>query len=160
MRAQRRSMQGPAGVARLAVENDDSKTKIAIDAKHVTKRFGEREILKDLSLRVQRGDRIGIVGANGTGKTTLLKLLLGEIEPDEGSIRRAKTLDVVLIDQQRKLLQPGKTVRDILADGGDWVEVRGVKKHIQGYLKDFLFAPGLAEEIGRASRRDRVCQYV
>src|SRR3546814_18531180 len=83
MRAQRRSMQGPAGVARLAVENDDSKTKIAIDAKHVTKRFGEREILKDLSLRVQRGDRIGIVGANGTGKTTILKLLHGEIDPAE-----------------------------------------------------------------------------
>ncbi len=145
MRVQRKAMQGPAGVARLAVENGDSKTKIVIDAENVTKVFGERAILKDFSLRVQRGDRIGVVGANGTGKTTLLKLLTGEIAPDEGTVRRAKTLDGVVIDQQRKLLQPGKTVRDILADGGDWVEVRGTRKHVQGYLKDFLFEPGLAE---------------
>src|SRR3546814_12288136 len=70
---------------------------------------------------------------------------MGVLEPDEGTVRRAKTLDRVVIDQQRKLLQPGKTVRDILADGGDWVEVLGQKKHIQGYLKDFLFEPGLAD---------------
>src|SRR3546814_212393 len=145
MREVRRSMQGPAGVARLAAESGESKTKIVIDAENVTKRFGDRAILKDLTLRVQRGDRIGIVGANGTGKTTLLRLLIGELEPDEGTVRRAKTLDRVVIDQQRKLLQPGKTVRDILADGGDWVEVLGQKKHIQGYLKDFLFEPGLAD---------------
>jgi len=145
MRDQRRSMMGPAGVARIAVASGDSKTKIVIDAENVTKSFGERTILKDLTLRVQRGDRIGIVGANGTGKSTLLKLLTGEIEPDSGTIRRAKTLDRVVIDQQRALIQPGKTVRDILADGGDWIDVRGTKKHIQGYLKDFLFSPGLAD---------------
>jgi len=145
MRDQRRSMMGPAGVARIAVASGDSKTKIVIDAENVTKSFGERAILKDLTLRVQRGDRIGIVGANGTGKSTLLKLLTGEIEPDSGTIRRAKTLDRVVIDQQRALIQPGKTVRDILADGGDWIDVRGTKKHIQGYLKDFLFSPGLAD---------------
>src|SRR3546814_1348805 len=86
-----------------------------------------------------------MVGANRTGKTTLLRRLSGELGPDEGTVRRAKTLDRVVIDQQRKLLQPGKTVRDILADGGDWVEELGQKKHIQGYLKDFLFEPGLAD---------------
>src|SRR3546814_18324091 len=90
----------PAGVARLAAESGESKTKIVIDAENVTKRFGDRAILKDLTLRVQRGDRIGIVGANGTGKTTLLRLLIGELEPDEGTVRRAKTLDRVVIDQQ------------------------------------------------------------
>ena len=145
MRAQRRAMQGAAGVAKLAVESDDTKTKIVIAAEKVTKSFGERTILKDFSIRVQRGDRIGIVGANGTGKTTLLRLLTGEIAPDEGTIKRAKTLDGVIIDQQRKLLEPGKRVRDILADGGDWVDVRGTKKHVQGYLKEFLFDPGLAD---------------
>jgi ATP-binding cassette subfamily F protein uup len=82
-----------------------------------------------------------VVGANGTGKTTLLKLLTGEIEPEEGVVRRAKTLDGVIIDQQRKLLDPDKKVRDVLADGGDWIDVRGVRKHVQGYLKEFLFAP-------------------
>lgn len=153
MRAQRRAMMGPAGVAKLAVESDDTKTKLVIDAEQVTKRFpsaglgtgGERTILKDLSLRIQRGDRIGIVGANGTGKTTLLKLLTGEIAPDEGIVKRAKTLDGVVIDQQRKLLEPGKSVRDVLADGGDWVDVRGARKHVQGYLKEFLFDPGVAD---------------
>jgi len=104
-----------------------------------------RPIIKDFTFRVQRGDRIGIVGANGAGKSTLLKLLTGEIAPDEGKVTLAPTLDGIVIDQQRSLLSPDKKVRDILADGGDWVEVRGVKKHIQGYLKDFLFDPGIAE---------------
>jgi ATPase subunit of ABC transporter with duplicated ATPase domains len=98
---------------------------MVIDAEKVVKRFGERTIVKDFNLRVTRGDRIGVVGANGTGKTTLLKLLTGELDPDEGRIRRAKTLDGVIIDQQRKLLDPDRTRPRHLADGGDWVEVRG-----------------------------------
>jgi ATP-binding cassette subfamily F protein uup len=111
-------------------------------------------VIKDFSLRITRGDRIGVVGANGTGKTTLLKLLTGEMEPDQGRIRRARTLDGVVIDQQRKLLDPAKSVRDVLADGGDWIDVRGVRKHVQGYLKDFLFEPGLIEaKIGTLSGR-------
>ena len=134
MRAARAAMLGPAGAAKLGLENDDVKTKMVIDADKVTKRFGERTIVRDFSLRVQRGDRIGVVGANGTGKTTLLRLLTGELEPDEGKIARAKTLQGIMIDQQRRLLDPDKRVRDILADGGDWVEVRGHKKHVQGYL--------------------------
>jgi len=122
----------------------------------VTKRFGERAIIRDFSLRIQRGDRIGVVGANGAGKTTLLKLLTGEIEPDEGKVTRAKTLTGVMIDQQRKLLDPDKSVRDILADGGDWIEVRGTKKHVQGYLKEFLFEPGMVEaKIGSLSGGER-----
>jgi ATP-binding cassette subfamily F protein uup len=97
-----------------------------------------------------------VVGANGAGKTTLLKLLTGEIEPDEGIVKRAKTLDGVIIDQQRKLMDPTKSVRDILADGGDWVDVRGVRKHVQGYLKDFLFEPGLIDaKIGTLSGGER-----
>src|SRR6202012_4026615 len=100
-------------------------------------------IVRDFSLRIQRGDRIGVVGANGTGKTTLLKLLTGELAPDEGKLTRAKTLSGVMIDQQRPLLDPDKSVRQGLADGGDWIEVRGAKKHVQGYLKDFLFEPNL-----------------
>ena len=106
---------------------------------------GTRTIIKDFSLRIQRGDRIGIVGANGAGKTTLLKLLTGEIAPDEGEVRQAKTLNGIVIDQQRRLLSPGKTVREVLADGGDWIDVRGTKKHVAGYLKEFLFDPALAE---------------
>lgn len=145
LRSARREIQGVSGVAKLAIESDDTKTKIVIDVENVSRSFGDRTILKDFSIRIQRGDRIGIIGANGAGKTTLLRLLTGELEPDQGIIKRAKTLDGVFIDQQRKLLEPGKTVRDVLADGGDWVDVRGTKKHVHGYLKEFLFDGNLAE---------------
>jgi ATP-binding cassette subfamily F protein uup len=145
MRAARAAMLGPSGAAKLALENDEVRSKSVIVAEHVAKKFGERTIIRDFTLRIQRGDRIGIVGANGTGKTTLLRLLTGELEPDDGSVTRAKTLSGIVIDQQRKLLDPDKRVRDVLADGGDWIEVRGHKKHVQGYLKEFLFAPELVD---------------
>ncbi|MGE0178782.1 MAG: ABC-F family ATP-binding cassette domain-containing protein [Sphingomonas sp.] len=147
MRAARAAMLGPAGTAKLALETDEVRSKMVIEADRVTKRFGDRTIVRDFSLRIQRGDRIGVVGANGAGKTTLLKLLTGEIAPDEGSIARAKTLSGVMIDQQRRLLDPAKRVRDILADGGDWITVRGHKKHVQGYLKEFLFEPTLIDAL-------------
>jgi ATP-binding cassette subfamily F protein uup len=156
MRAARAAMLGPAGTAKLALANDEVKTRMVIEADRVSKGYGERTIIRDFSLRIQRGDRIGVVGANGTGKTTLLRLLTGEIAPDQGSVNRAKTLTGVVIDQQRKLLDPEKSVRDVLADGGDWIEVRGLKKHVQGYLKEFLFEPGLVDaRIGSLSGGER-----
>ncbi len=145
LRATRAAIIGPAGAAKLASVQDDARSKSVIEADGVSKTYGNRTIIKDFSLRIQRGDRIGIVGANGAGKSTLLKMLTGEIAPDSGKVIRAKTLNGIIIDQQRKLLRPEKSVRDILAEGGDWIEVRGIKKHIQGYLKDFLFEPGLAD---------------
>ena len=156
MRATRAAMIGGPGVAKLGLANDDVRSKSVIVAEDVSKSFGDRTIIKNLDFRVQRGDRIGIVGANGAGKSTLLKLLTGEIEPDSGIITLAPTLDGIIIDQQRSLMSPDKTVRDILADGGDWVEVRGVKKHIQGYLKEFLFDPGVVEaSVGALSGGER-----
>ncbi|MDB5706897.1 MAG: elongation factor 3 [Sphingomonas bacterium] len=156
MRATRAAMMGPQGTANLSIGNDDARTKVVIDVKGITKRFGGRTIIKDLTLRVTRGDRIGIVGANGAGKTTLLKLLTGELAPDEGHIRLAKTLDRIVIDQQRSLMAPDKTVREVLADGGDWIEVQGVKKHVIGYLKEFLFEPGLVDAmVGTLSGGER-----
>ncbi len=145
LRVVRKAMTGPQGVAKLATTADDAKTKVVIDAEHISKAFGDRVILDDFSIRVTRGERIGVIGANGAGKSTLLKLLTGEIEPDKGRIRRAATIQSILIDQGRKKLEPGKTVRDILADGGDWVDVGGVRKHVAGYLKDFLFDPNVLE---------------
>ena len=145
MRAARAAMLGPPGTAKLGLETDDVRTKMVIEAAAVTKRYGDRAIIRDFSLRIQRGDRIGVVGANGAGKTSLLKLLTGEIAPDEGKVTRAKTLTGVMIDQQRRLLDPEKSVREVLADGGDWIDVRGAKKHVQGYLKEFLFEPGLVD---------------
>lgn len=156
MRAQRAAMVGPQGVAKIAVAADDSKTKSVITAEHVTKQFGDRTVIKDFSLRIQRGDRIGIVGGNGAGKTTLLKLLTGELAPDSGDIRQAKSLDMIFIDQQRSLMQPEKRVRDVLAEGGDWIDVRGTRKHVHGYLKEFLFDPSFAEaRVGTLSGGER-----
>jgi ATP-binding cassette subfamily F protein uup len=156
MRAQRAAMIAPQGAAKLVTASDDTRTKVVIDAEHITKRFGDRTIIRDFTFRVTRGDRIGVVGSNGAGKTTLLKLLTGELAPDEGKIKLAKTLDGVIIDQQRKLMEPDKRIRDILADGGDWIEVLGVKKHIAGYLKEFLFDPNMVDaRIGTLSGGER-----
>jgi ATP-binding cassette subfamily F protein uup len=156
MRAQRAAMLGAAGTAKLALAKDDVRSKTVIDAEHVNKRFGDRQIIRDFTLRIQRGDRIGVVGPNGAGKTTLLKLLTGEIEPDSGTVARAKTLSGIVIDQQRKLMEPQRRVKDVLANGGDWIEVRGHKKHIKGYLKEFLFDPAIADApIGSLSGGER-----
>ena len=156
MRAQRAAMLGAPGAAKLALAKDETRSKTVIDADGVGKAYGERPMIRDFSLRVQRGDRIGIVGANGSGKTTLLKLLTAELKPDSGSVTLAKTLSGIVIDQQRKLMAPDKRVRDVLAEGGDWIEVRGTKKHIKGYLKEFLFSPELTEApVGSLSGGER-----
>ncbi len=156
MRAERAAMTGPQGTAALATASDGNQTKVVIDAKHVTKRFGERTIIKDLTFRVTKGDRIGIVGSNGAGKSTLLKMLTGELEPDEGTIKLSQTLDAIIIDQQRSLMAPDKRVREVLADGGDWIDVQGARKHVHGYLKEFLFDPSIAEaRIGTLSGGER-----
>ncbi|MBA2636044.1 MAG: ATP-binding cassette domain-containing protein [Sphingomonas sp.] len=164
MRAQRAAMLGSEGTAKLALAKDDVRSKTVIDAQEVTKSFpstslgtgGERPIIRDFTLRIQRGDRIGIVGPNGAGKSTLLKLLTGEIAPDSGKVGLAKTLSGIVIDQQRKLMEPAKRVRDVLANGGEWIDVRGSKKHIKGYLKEFLFDPGITDApIGSLSGGER-----
>jgi len=156
MRAQRAAMIGGPGAAKLAIAKDEVRSKAVIDADRVSKSYGERAIIRDFSLRIQRGDRIGIVGPNGAGKTTLLKILTGELAPDKGTIERAKTLSGIVIDQQRKLMEPARRVRDVLAEGGDWIDVRGTKKHIKGYLKEFLFSPELTEApVGSLSGGER-----
>ena len=156
MRAQRAAMLGAAGTAKLALAKDDVRSKTVIDAVEVSKAYGERAIIRDFSLRIQRGDRIGIVGPNGAGKTTLLKLLTGELKPDGGTVTQAKTLSGIVIDQQRRLMEPNKRVKDVLANGGDWIEVRGHKKHVKGYLKEFLFDPAIADApIGSLSGGER-----
>jgi ATP-binding cassette subfamily F protein uup len=156
MRARRAAMLGTQGAAKLALAKDDVRSKTVIDAENVDKSYGERPIIRDFTLRVQRGDRIGIVGSNGAGKTTLLKLLTGELAPDSGTVTQAKTLTGIVIDQQRKLMEPQRRVKDVLANGGDWIEVRGGKKHIKGYLKEFLFDPAIADApIGSLSGGER-----
>ncbi|RIV93482.1 ATP-binding cassette domain-containing protein [Aurantiacibacter xanthus] len=157
MRAARAAMIQPTGTAKIALGSDaEFKSKSVIVAEDISKTYGERTVIKPFSLRIQRGDRIGVVGANGAGKTTLLKMLTGELEPDSGTVTHANTLSGVMIDQQRKLLDPQKSVRDVLAEGGDWVDVRGTRKHVQGYLKEFLFDPSVVDaKIGTFSGGER-----
>jgi ATP-binding cassette subfamily F protein uup len=156
MRAERAAMVGPQGSANLTIGTDDARSKVVIDAKHISKSFGARTIIDDLTLRITRKDRIGIVGANGAGKSTLIKLLTGVLEPDSGTIKFAQTIEAIVIDQQRTKMEPQKTVREVLADGGDWVDVQGVRKHVIGYLKDFLFDGHMIDaKIGTLSGGER-----
>ena len=122
----------------------------------LTKSFGPRTLFANVGFRIGPGDRLAVAGRNGAGKTTLLKMLTGELQPDSGTVSQAKTLDMIFIDQQRSLMQGDKTVREVLAEGGDWIDVRGVRKHVHGYLKDFLFDPSLAEaKVGTLSGGER-----
>ncbi|WP_133364911.1 ABC-F family ATP-binding cassette domain-containing protein [Qipengyuania sediminis] len=146
MRAARAAMISSAGTAKLQLATEaEFKSKSVIVAEGISKSYGTRTIIRPLTLRIQRGDRIGIVGANGAGKTTLLKMLTGELAPDAGTVTIARSLAGVTIDQQRSLMSADKTVREVLAEGGDWIDVRGGRKHVQGYLKEFLFDPGIVD---------------
>lgn len=144
LRETRRSLDRGPTSARIATESNDPGSKILIDAKNISLAFGNRAIVQDLSLRVRKGDRIGIIGPNGAGKSTLIKLLLGQLAPGSGTITRSANLAATIIDQHRQRLQ-GRTVREVLADGGEWLEVNGVKKHVAGHLKDYLFDAGVLD---------------
>lgn len=116
-----------------------------MEAKHICKKFGEREIVKDFSLRVLKGNRIGIVGPNGSGKTTLVKLLTQHLAPDSGFVRLGKNLEMAYFDQNREMLDPDKTLWRTLCGEGNHIYVRGHYRHVIAYLKDFLFTPDQAQ---------------
>jgi ATP-binding cassette subfamily F protein uup len=142
LRRQRREEQRPSGVAKMTLTDADMTGKLVIEAKDVGKSFDARKIVSGFSIRILRGDRVGVVGANGTGKTTLLNLLTGTLPADSGSIRRADGLAMVTMDQNRKSLDPATPLREALAGGNsDHVTVGGETRHVMGYMKDFLFTP-------------------
>jgi len=140
LRDQRRNYRGTAGSANLAAAEADKSGKLVIEAKNIVKSYGERRIVDDFSIRVQRGDRIGIVGPNGAGKTTLVNLLTGADQPDSGSIRLGANIEMATLDQHRESLDPKSTLAEALTGGrGDHVMVGGKPKHVVSYMKDFLF---------------------
>ncbi len=144
LRAERREQIKQIGNINLNIDEGDFRSKLVIEAKHISKAFGERQIIKDFSTRVIKGNKIGIVGPNGAGKTTLVKLLTKRLEPDSGSVRIGKNLEEAYFDQNRITLDPKKTLWQTLCDKGDHIMVQGHFRHVVAYLKDFLFKPSQA----------------
>src|SRR6195952_2001945 len=141
LRDQRRTYRGATGNASLAAAEADKSGKLVIEAKGISRTYGERKIVDNFSIRVQRGDRIGIVGPNGAGKTTLIEMLTGSSEPDSGTIRLGANIEMATLDQHRESLDPKSTLAEALTGGrGDHVMVGGKPKHVVSYMKDFLFA--------------------
>ncbi|QJR13162.1 ABC transporter ATP-binding protein uup [Usitatibacter rugosus] len=137
-RAARRDRLGKVG---LAVAEGERSGKLVAELEHVNKSFGEKRVVVDFSDRVMRGDKIGFIGPNGTGKSTLLKLILGELEPDSGTVRRGTKVAVAYFDQFRAALDEEATLADTISPGSDFVEVDGGRRHVISYLGDFLFPP-------------------
>ena len=144
LRRERREQIKQTGNINLSVDEGDFRSKLVIEAKHITKSFGSRTIVNDFSTRIIRGNKIGIVGPNGAGKTTLIKLLTKRLEPDSGFVRIGKNLEEAYFDQNRMTLDPKKTLWQTLCDKGDHIMVQGHWRHVVAYLKDFLFKPDQA----------------
>ena len=141
MRQRHRTHRGAEGVARMAASDVAESGKLVIEAKGISKAFGDLQVVRNFSTRIARGDRVGLVGPNGVGKTTLLKMLIGELAPDEGTVRLGVNLDVATLDQKRDL-DPDETLAHFLTRGrGDSLTVNGQEKHVASYMKDFLFRP-------------------
>ena len=142
LRQKRRDARGPTGTVKLEAAEADISGKLVIEVKRIAKSFGERTIVSDLSLRLLRGDRLGIVGANGAGKTTLINLMTARLPPDSGSVRLGVNLAMTTLEQKRDSLDPNATLAETLTGGsGDKVIVNGESRHVISYMKDFLFPP-------------------
>ncbi len=147
LREQRREQIKQTGSINLEIETGELKSKMVIEAKHISKTYDTKVLVKDFSIRVLRGNRIGVVGPNGAGKTTLIKLLTKKIEPDSGFVRMGKNLTEAYFDQNRITLNPQKTLWKTLCHEGDHIYVRGHFRHVVAYLKDFLFKPEQAQAL-------------
>jgi ATP-binding cassette subfamily F protein uup len=134
----RRELQGNAS---MQLNTSSQSGKLVMEVENISQSFGERTLIRDFSTIVQRGDKIGLLGANGSGKSTLLKILLGQLTPESGAVKMGTKIEMAYFDQLRAGLDPEKTVRDNLAESSDYVEINGKPRHVISYLQDFLFTP-------------------
>lgn len=141
LRREREARRNALSSVRLSLDAEERSGKVVIETKALLKSFDGRPIVKSLDLRVMRGDKLGLLGKNGTGKTTLIKLILGKLQADSGTVKLGTNLSVAYFDQLREQLDLNQTVAQTISPGSDWVEIAGVKKHIMSYLNDFLFSP-------------------
>lgn len=137
-RSQRRERQGTANIS---LDEAQRSGKLVAELKHVNMQYAGKPLLQDFSMTVQRGDRIGLIGANGSGKSTLLRIILGQLEPDAGEVKLGTKMDVAYFDQLRGQLDPEKSVIDNVSGGRESVDINGRQRHIISYLQDFLFSP-------------------
>ena len=140
LRVERADRRDRLGNINLAMDAGQSSGRLVAELSDVTKSFGDRPIVDHLSMRIMRGDRIGLIGPNGAGKSTLIRIILGALAPDSGSVRLGSNVHVAYFDQLREQLDPERTVADTISPGSDWVEVGAQRKHVMSYLGDFLFS--------------------
>ncbi len=157
LREQRANRLKPTGDVAITVAEGETSGKLVAKVEKVSKTFGERTLVRDFSNRIARGDRLGLVGPNGVGKTTLVNLLTGSLEPDSGTVKLGANIEMLVIDQKRTKLDPAATVKDTLTGGGtDVVSVGDSRKHVMAYMKDFLFLPEQARTaVSRLSGGER-----
>lgn len=141
LRFTRSERRNHLGQVNLNVDSGEKSGKRVAELENVSKSYGGRVLIKDFTGIIQRGDKVGLIGPNGIGKTTLIKLILGEIEPDSGAVKLGTKLSVAYFDQFRTQLDEEQTVAYTISQGGDYVEIGGERKHVISYLEDFLFAP-------------------
>jgi ABC transport system ATP-binding/permease protein len=156
LRSERREALRSVGVAAMIAQDTKASGALVIDAEQISKSYGDREIVRDFSMRVMRRDRIGVVGANGAGKTTLINILTGTLEPDSGLVRLGANVTMASLDQQRASLEPTTLVDALTGGGSDYVTLNGERRHVMGYMRDFLFPPEQARTpIGKLSGGER-----
>ncbi|CAG9933423.1 ATP-binding cassette domain-containing protein [Candidatus Nitrotoga arctica] len=141
LRRERSARRERVGKVEMSLEAGDRSGKLVAELSHISKSFGDRQVIKEFTCRIQRGDKIGLLGPNGSGKSTLLKIILGELAPDSGKVHLGTKLAVAYFDQLRAQLNEEATLADTISQGADFIEIGGVRKHIISYLGDFLFAP-------------------
>ena len=144
LRAVRQARREKLGTARLQIQEVERSGKLVVEAQDASYAYGDQVVIRNFSSRIMRGDKISIIGPNGCGKTTLLRLLLGELAPQRGTIRLGTHLSIAYFDQLRTQLDEGKTVQEIVGDGNDTITFNGQSRHIISYLGDFLFPPDRA----------------
>ena len=141
LRRQRAARRERMGSVNLRIDVGEKSGKIVAETEELTKSFGNRTIVRNLNFKLMRGDRLGLVGHNGVGKSTIIKLLLGKLEPDSGTVKLGTNLQIAYFDQLREQLDLTKTVAETISPGSEWVEIGGQRKHIIAYMGDFLFPP-------------------